>query len=101
MKNRGIQPLLENVISLLPSPDQRDTIEGVDFTTKAKLYRFPNPKDKLCAFAFKVVADPIKGLITFFRIYSGTLKNRAKIINSKLGTCEKITQLFRMSADET
>jgi elongation factor G len=101
LKNRGIQPLLENVISLLPSPDEREIIEGVEMTTKEKLYRYPNPKDKLCAFAFKVVADPVKGLITFFRIYSGTLKNRSKIINCKLGTTEKITQLFRMTADET
>ena len=73
----------------------------MEHTTNQKIYRFSNPKDKLCAFAFKVVADPTKGLITFFRIYSGTLKNRTKIQNSKTGKVEKITQLLRMTADET
>ena len=47
------------------------------------------------------MADPAKGLITFFRVYSGTLKNRAMIKNSKTGEVNKITQLFRMAADET
>lgn len=100
LKNRGIQPLLENVISLLPSPQEKESVEGMEFTSKQKIYRFSNAKDKLCAFAFKVVADPVKGLITFFRVYSGTLKNRSKITNSRTGETEKITQLFRMTADE-
>lgn len=100
LKNRGIQPLLESVIKYLPSPQETETIVGADVHTQAKIYRFSNPTDKLCAFAFKVVADPLKGLVTFFRVYSGTLKNRSKILNSKTGKIEKITQLFRMSADE-
>ncbi|CAI2384886.1 unnamed protein product [Moneuplotes crassus] len=100
LKNRGIQPLLENVVNLLPSPQDTESISGSDVSTGQKIYRFSNPKDKLCAFAFKVVADPIRGLVTFFRVYSGTLKNRTKIMNSKTGRIEKITQLFRMTADE-
>jgi elongation factor G len=101
LKNRGIQPLLENVINLLPSPHEKESVQGMDYTTKQKIYRFPNAKDKLCAFAFKVVADPLKGLITFFRVYSGSLKNRSKIINSKTGEIEKVTQLMRMTADQS
>ena len=74
LKNRGIQPLLENVINLLPSPDEKLSIEGSELNTGLKIHRFSKLKEKLCAFAFKVVADPEKGLITFFRIYSGSLK---------------------------
>ena len=100
LKNRGIQPLLENVVRLLPSPEDKDTVQGIDHVTKDKVYRFSNPNDKLWAFAFKVVADPTRGLVTFFRIYSGKIRNRTKIKNSKTGQVEKITQLFRMTADE-
>ena len=100
LKNRGIQPLLENVVNLLPSPKEKPSIEGSNFTTGTKIYRLSNSKEKLWAFAFKVVADPDKGLVTFFRIYSGSLKNRSKIQNWKTGQVEKITQLFRMTADE-
>lgn len=86
---------------MLPSPHEKESVQGIDLETKQKIYRFPNPKDKLCAFAFKVVADPLKGLITFFRVYSGSLKNKSKIINSKTGAIEKVSQLMRMTADES
>jgi elongation factor G len=50
--------------------------------------------------AFKVVNDKEKGLITFFRVYSGMLKNRQKIKNSNTGEIERIQSLMRVRADE-
>ena len=61
----------------------------------------PNPKDRLCALAFKVVNDKDKGPVTFFRIYSGVLKNRQKLKNTTLGDQERASGLFRVKADET
>jgi len=55
----------------------------------------------LCALAFKVVNDKEKGLVTFFRVYSGILKNRMKIKNATLNENERISGLFRVKADET
>jgi len=51
--------------------------------------------------AFKVVNDKEKGLVTFFRVYSGILKNRMKIKNATLNENERISGLFRVKADET
>ena len=61
----------------------------------------PTNKGKLCALAFKVVYDKEKGLVTFFRVYQGTLKNRAKVKNATLNEVETIKTLLRVKADET
>lgn len=63
--------------------------------------REPSNKNKLCALAFKVVNDKDKGLVTFFRVYSGILKNRMKLKNATLNENERVSGLFRVRADET
>lgn len=63
--------------------------------------KLPSQKDRLCALAFKVVNDKDKGLVTFFRVYSGILKNRQKLRNTTLGDNERASGLFRVKADET
>ena len=101
LKNKGVQPLLDAVIKYLPDPSAApahatltETGESVTIT--------PNSKGKLRALAFKVVNDKEKGLVTFFRIYQGSLKNRAKIRNASLnGDIESIKALLRVRADET
>ena len=69
LKNKGIQPLIDGVIKYLPSPT-------APVLTTLGQEVLPDKKSKLCALAFKVVNDKEKGLITFFRVYSGILKNR-------------------------
>ena len=63
--------------------------------------REPSNKNKMCALAFKVVNDKDKGLVTFFRVYSGILKNRMKLKNATLNQNERVSGLFRVRADET
>lgn len=100
LKNKGVQPLLDAVIKYLPSPDEVSTFaEDAETGTKTEL-----PSDKkgpLCALAFKVVNDKDRGMVTFFRVYSGTLKNKMKIKNATLNQPEKISALLRVKADET
>lgn len=57
-------------------------------------------KEKFTALAFKVVNDKEKGLVTFFRVYSGMLKNRQKILIANSGKHERIQSLYRVRADE-
>ena len=68
--------------------------------TGEEIIRIPSKKEKFCALAFKVVNDKEKGLVTFFRVYSGILKNRAKILNANLNKVERIQSLSRVRADE-
>jgi elongation factor G len=100
LKNKGIQPLLDGVIKYLPSPENIGVMGSNPATGKQEM-RTPNAKGKLCALAFKVVNDKEKGPVTFFRVYSGTLKNRMKIKNATLNESERISGLFRVKADET
>jgi elongation factor G len=84
LKNKGVQPLLDSVIKYLPSPENQ-TFMVKDVNQDKMIEKTPSHKDKLCALAFKVVNDKEKGLVTFFRVYSGVLKNRAKLRNVTLG----------------
>lgn len=68
--------------------------------TGEEVVRHPSKKEKLCALAFKVVNDKEKGLVTFFRVYSGVLKNRQKLLNANLNKIERIQSLYRVRADE-
>ena len=70
LKNRGIQPLLNNVINLLPNPTERYTQNSNE-----------NSTDKLCALAFKVVPNHRFGPLTFLRLYSGRLKSSSEVFN--------------------
>lgn len=91
LKNKGVQPLLDGVIKYLPSPSASTSKVLADFKIKPK---------ELCALAFKVVNDKEKGLITFFRVYSGVLQNRQKIMNANLGQVERVLSLMRVRANE-
>lgn len=98
LKNRGIQPLLEGIIKYLPSPLGRGAIEGT--VRGRKVLRKPKAKEKLCAYAFKVIHDDVCGPVSFVRTYSGTLKNKANLFNATTKKSQKVTVLARMLADE-
>ena len=76
LKNRGVQPLLDAIVKYLPSPDEAGVVKGHDKVSGKPILREPTKKEKFCALAFKVVNDKDKGPVTFFRVYSGMLKNR-------------------------
>jgi len=74
---------------------------ATDQATGKEVERLPSKKEKFCALAFKVVNDKEKGPITFFRVYSGILKNRQKVRNVNQSFVEKPSALLRVKADET
>ena len=74
LRNVGVQPLLDDVVELLPSPAERGPAVGHDPVTKAEATREPSASAPFSAFVFKSIADPHTGRISIFRVYSGTLK---------------------------
>ena len=100
LKNKGVQPLLDGVLRYLPSPATVQA-KGVEMVSNKKVSIRPDKKGNLCALAFKVVNDKEKGPITFFRVYQGVLKNRAKLKNATLNQSERVQALLRVRADET
>ena len=99
-KRIGVQPLLDAIIYYLPSPSDLPPIKGTDPRTGEIVERKPLDTEPFSALAFKIMADPYVGTLTFFRVYSGYLKRGSYLLNSTTGEKERIGRLLRMHADE-
>ena len=97
LRNKGIQPLLDAVVSYLPSPLDAPPVEARNPETEDSVIIGCDPKGPLCALAFKVLSDEGRKL-TYLRIYSGTLRAGAAVVNSTRQCTEKVARLFRMHA---
>ncbi|OHA64696.1 MAG: translation elongation factor G [Candidatus Wildermuthbacteria bacterium RIFCSPLOWO2_01_FULL_48_29] len=100
LKNMGVQPVLDGVVDYLPSPADVPAIEGIDPKTGEKISRKPLDSELFSALAFKVASDPYVGTLTYFRVYSGTLKKGSYLLNTTTGEKERISRILRMHAAE-
>ena len=100
-KNKGIQDLLNAVVAYLPSPLDVNggTIEGHGPNESAILTRRASDDENLAALAFKIMSDPYVGKLTYFRVYSGTVKAGSYVYNSISGKTERISRVLRMHAN--
>jgi elongation factor G len=98
-KNKGVQPLLDAVIDYLPSPLDVPAIQGTDPKTDAELERRASTDEPFSALAFKVMSDPYVGKLTYFRVYSGTLKAGDRVLNTTTGKTERIGRILQMHAN--
>jgi len=100
-KNKGVQMLLDDVVKYLPSPlDLNDgVVAGHHMNMTDHVMRKVDDKEKFAALAFKIVTDPYVGKLTYFRVYSGTLKSGSYIYNSVAGKKERISRILRMHAN--
>ena len=99
LKNKGVQLLLDAVVDYLPSPSDLPPAKGVNPNTDEEEERAPRDDEPLAALAFKVATDPFVGALTFFRVYSGTLKKGSYIMNVSKGKKERVGRILRMHAD--
>src|ERR1041385_6810541 len=100
-KNKGVQGLLDSVIDFLPSPLDiaGGELTGHHINMKDHISRKVSDQEKFTALAFKIMTDPFVGKLTFFRIYSGTLKSGSYVYNSISGKRERIGRILRMHAN--
>jgi elongation factor G len=100
-KNKGVQPVLDAVLHLLPSPLDVPPTQGVDPKNEEKvLERGPSEGEPFCALAFKVMTDPYMGTLTFLRVYSGSAEAGTSLLNPRTGKKERIGRLFQMHANK-
>ncbi|MDX8414363.1 MAG: elongation factor G [Mariprofundales bacterium] len=99
-KNKGVQTLLDAVVSYLPSPIDVPAIKGIDVKTEEETTRPSSDDEPFSALAFKVMTDPFVGTLTFFRVYSGVLESGSYVINSVKGRKERIGRLLQMHAND-
>lgn len=93
----GVRQLLDGMASFLPAPGPRKVIRVAD-QTEVELE--PNPAGPLVVQAFKTLADPFVGRLTYFRVYSGTLSSDSRVMNVSKGQEERIGQLFQVRGKE-
>ena len=98
LANKGIRFLLDKVVDYLPAPTDIEAIECVDEKGNEVL-RHPSDSEPFTALAFKVMTDPYVGRLTFFRVYSGTLKSGSYVLNSTKGEKERVGRILQMHAN--
>jgi elongation factor G len=98
-KNKGVQPLLDAVVDYLPSPLDVPPVQGVDPKNGSEVERPADPKAPFSALAFKVMSDPYVGKLTYFRVYSGTLKAGDRVLNTITGKTERVGRILQMHAN--
>jgi elongation factor G len=103
-KNKGVQPLLDSIIALLPSPLEVPPVTGVIAAGKgqaedSEAERPADDSGPFAALAFKIMTDPYVGKLTYFRVYSGKLEKGGRVLNVKTGKTERIGRLLMMHAN--
>ncbi len=98
-KNKGVQRLLDAVVDFLPAPVDFKEIEAHHIGINDMVKRKISEDEKFTALAFKIMNDPFVGKLTFFRVYSGTLKSGSYIYNAISGKKERISRLLQMHAN--
>jgi len=99
-KRIGVQPLLDAIIYYLPSPIDLPPTKGTDPKTGETIERKVKDLEPFSALAFKIATDPYVGTLTYFRVYSGTLKRGSYLLNTTTGEKERIGRILRMQVDE-
>jgi len=97
-KNKGVQPLLDAVVDYLPSPLDVPPIMGVK-PNGEEVHRRASDDDPFAALAFKIAVDPYVGKLTYFRVYSGSLKAGSYVFNSTRDKRERVSRILQMHAN--
>jgi elongation factor G len=99
-KNKGVQAMLDAVITYLPSPMDLEAVKGINPDTEEEIYRKPDAKEPFTALAFKIMTDPFVGRLAFFRVYAGTLNAGSYVLNTRTDKKERISRIFQMHANK-
>ncbi len=98
-RNKGVQPLLDAIVDYLPAPTEVPAMKGVNPENGLEETRLARDSEPFSALAFKIMADPYVGKLTFFRVYSGKLKSGSYVFNPTKNRKERIGRILRMHAN--
>ncbi len=99
-KNKGVQALLDAVLSYLPSPLDMPPVSGVDPDRGKEIARKPSDSEPFAALVFKIISDPYVGKLSYVRIYSGSLKQGQSVYNPITKKNERISRILAMHANK-
>ena len=98
-KNKGVQMLLDAVVSYLPSPEDVPPVHGIDVRSGDPIERKATEDEPFSALAFKIMSDPYVGKLTYFRVYSGKVDQGEQIINPTKDKKERLGRILQMHAN--
>ncbi|MCO5230064.1 MAG: elongation factor G [Chitinophagales bacterium] len=99
-KNKGVQTMLDLVMEILPSPLDKESINGINPKTDEPISRKPSIDEPFTALAFKIATDPYVGRLAFTRAYAGYLDAGSYVLNTRSGNKERISRIFQMHANK-
>jgi len=100
-KNKGVQPLLDAVVTYFPAPDQLPAVQGKDPDTEEAVELVRNETESFSGLVFKVVIDKHMGRLAMLRLYSGTIKSGDTVLNVRTGESFRISRILKMQSDKT
>ncbi len=98
-KNKGVQKMLDAIVDYMPSPLDIPPIKGINPKTDGEDERPADDNAPFSALAFKIMADPYVGRLSFFRVYSGRLTTGSSVLNSTKNVKERIGRILQMHAN--
>ena len=98
-RNKGVQMLLDNIVSYMPAPTDVEAIRGTNPETGEEEDRHSSDTEPFAALAFKIATDPFVGKLCFFRVYSGTVSAGTTVYNSVKDTDERLGRILQMHAN--
>ncbi len=98
-RNKGVQPLLDNIVDYMPAPTDVEAIKGINPDTEEEEVRHSSDSEPFAALAFKIATDPFVGKLAFFRVYSGTVDAGASVLNSVKDNKERMGRILQMHAN--
>ena len=99
-KNKGVQKLLDAIVSFLPSPMDMPDIKGINPKNGEQDTRPMDPTAPFAALAFKIATDPYVGKLTFIKVYSGELKSGETVYNVSTGKRERVAKILQMHSNK-
>jgi len=100
LKNIGVQPLLDAIIRYFPAPNDIEEVQGLHPKTHDPLMRKRVDDESFAALAFKIMTDAHVEKLTFFRVYSGSIKAGSQVYNINKGKKERIAKILLMHANK-
>jgi len=99
-KNKGVQPLLDAIVSYLPSPLDVPPVEGIDLKTEKPTTRKADDAEPFAALVFKLMSDKHVGHLTYLRVYSGSIETGQQVLNVRRDRKERVGRLLQMHANK-
>lgn len=93
LRNVGVAALMNLIVEAFPNPAEMGEVQGKT-PDGQPASRKPSEAEPFCALVFKTLADPFVGQLTYFRVFSGSIRSDSHVWNSVSGKDERVGQLY-------